>query len=150
MYFAIRDTGKIALKEIGGNIENSLETYNEMKIIKTKVNKETKVYILIFEEITNAKSLIMAHGGRYLEEKLIISDNVDSREYSLKGTLHTINIHGNKEEVEFKADRCRFVEFPLIEELIKLNSCEITQFISCIEIIKNNEGDYLEFTKINN
>ena len=81
MYFAIRDAGELTIKEINGGLSNKFETYNEIKIVKTKVNGEVKVYILMFNEVTNAKSLIMAHGGRYLEDKLVISDYVDDREY---------------------------------------------------------------------
>ena len=147
MYFAIKDAGTITIKEIDGELNNKFETHNEIKIIKTKVNGETKVYLLIFNEVTDAKSLIMAHGGRYLDDKLIISDDIDDRVYMLDGTMGTMNIDYKKEIVKFHADRCKFVEFPLIDELLKIRHDEITQFVSCLEIIKNDNGDYIEFNK---
>ena len=147
MYFAIRDAGKLTIKEINGGLSNKFETYNEIKIVKTKVNGEVKVYILMFNEVTNAKSLIMAHGGRYLEDKLVISDYVDDREYTLDGTITTMNIEGRKEIINLHIDRCRFVEFPLIDDLLTIRPDEVTQFVSCLEVIKNNNGDYIEFSK---
>ena len=118
-----------------------------MKIIKTKINNETTVYVLIFNEVTNAKSLIMAHGGEYLNDKLIISDNVDSREYSLKCEIEAFNIDGNRNKYRIKADKCRFVEFPLIEELLKIRCGEVTEFVSCLEILKDINGNYLEISR---
>lgn len=147
MYFAIRDAGKLTIKEINGGLSNKFETYNEIKIVKTKVNGEVKVYILMFNEVTNAKSLIMAHGGRYLEDKLVISDYVDDREYTLDGTITTMNIEGRKEIINLHIDRCRFVEFPLMDDLLTIRPDEVTQFVSCLEVIKNNNGDYIEFSK---
>lgn len=147
MYFAIRDAGELTIKEINGGLSNKFETYNEIKIVKTKVNGEVKVYILMFNEVTNAKSLIMAHGGRYLEDKLVISDYVDDREYTLDGTITTMNIEGRKEIINLHIDRCRFVEFPLIDDLLTIRPDEATQFVSCLEVIKNNNGDYIEFSK---
>ena len=147
MYFAIRDAGELTIKEINGGLSNKFETYNEIKIVKTKVNGEIKVYILIFNEFTNAKSLIMAHGGRYLEDKLVISDYVDDREYTLDGTITTMNIEGRKEIINLHIDRCRFVEFPLMDDLLTIRPDEVTQFVSCLEVIKNNNGDYIEFSK---
>lgn len=147
MYFAIRDAGELTIKEINGGLSNKFETYNEIKIVKTKVNGEVKVYILMFNEVTNAKSLIMAHGGRYLEDKLVISDYVDDREYTLDGTITTMNIEGRKEIINLHIDRCRFVEFPLIDDLLTIRPDEVTQFVSCLEVIKNNNGDYIEFSK---
>lgn len=147
MYFAIRDAGKLTIKEINGGLSNKFETYNEIKIVKTKLNGEVKVYILMFNEITNAKSLIMAHGGRYLEDKLVISDYVDDREYTLDGTITTMNIEGRKEIINLHIDRCRFVEFPLMDDLLTIRPDEVTQFVSCLEVIKNNNGDYIEFSK---
>ena len=99
MYFAIRDAGQLTIKEINGDLSNKFETYNEIKIVKTKVNGEVKVYILMFNEVTNAKSLIMAHGGKYKENKLTISDEVDNREYVLDGTITITNVEGRKETV---------------------------------------------------
>ena len=147
MYFAIRDAGELTIKEINGGLSNKFETYNEIKIVKTKVNGEVKVYILMFNEVTNAKSLIMAHGGRYLEDKLVISDYVDDREYTLDGTITTMNIEGRKEIINLHIDRCRFVEFPLMDDLLTIRPDEVTQFVSCLEVIKNNNGDYIEFSK---
>lgn len=147
MYFAIRDAGELTIKEINGGLSNKFETYNEIKIVKTKVNGEVKVYILMFNEVTNAKSLIMAHGGRYLEDKLVISDYVDDREYTLDGTITTMNIEGRKEIINLHIDRCRFVEFPLMDDLLTIRPDEATQFVSCLEVIKNNNGDYIEFSK---
>ena len=147
MYFAIRDAGKLTIKEINGGLSNKFETYNEIKIVKTKVNGEVKVYILMFNEVTNAKSLIMAHGGRYLADKLVISDYVDDREYTLDGTITTMNIEGRKEIINLHIDRCRFVEFPLMDDLLTIRPDEVTQFVSCLEVIKNNNGDYIEFSK---
>lgn len=147
MYFAIKDAGAMTIKEINGDLSNKFETHNEIKIVKTKVNGEVKVYILIFNEVTNAKSLIMAHGGRYLEDKLVISDYVDDREYTLDGTITTMNIEGRKEIINLHIDRCRFVEFPLIDDLLTIRPDEVTQFVSCLEVIKNNNGDYIEFSK---
>ena len=147
MYFAIRDAGKLTIKEINGGLSNKFETYNEIKIVKTKVNGEVKVYILMFNEVTNAKSLIMAHGGRYLEDKLVISDYVDDREYTLDGTITTMNIEGRKEIINLHIDRCRFVEFPLMDDLLTIRPDEVTQFVSCLEVIKNSNGDYIEFSK---
>ena len=147
MYFAIRDAGELTIKEINGDLSNKFETYNEIKIVKTKVNGEVKVYILMFNEVTNAKSLIMAHGGRYLEDKLVISDYVDDREYTLDGTITTMNIEGRKEIINLHIDRCRFVEFPLMDDLLTIRPDEVTQFVSCLEVIKNNNGDYIEFSK---
>ena len=147
MYFAIKDFGYINLKEINGDLSNKLETHNEIKIIKTKVNGETKVYVLLFNEVTNAKSLIMAHGGRYSEDKLIISDKIDNREYTLDGVIYTTDIKGDEGVVSLHADRCRFVEFPLIDELLKIRCDEITQFVSCLEVIKDENGNYIEFSK---
>ena len=147
MYFAIRDAGKLTIKEINGGLSNKFETYNEIKIVKTKVNGEVKVYILMFNEVTNAKSLIMAHGGRYLEDKLVISDYVDDREYTLDGTITTMNIEGRKEIINLHIDRCRFVEFPLMDDLLTIRPDKVTQFVSCLEVIKNNNGDYIEFSK---
>lgn len=147
MYFAIKDAGAMTIKEINGDLSNKFETHNEIKIVKTKVNGEVKVYILIFNELTNAKSLIMAHGGRYLEDKLVISDYVDDREYTLDGTITTMNIEGRKEIINLHIDRCRFVEFPLIDDLLTIRPDEVTQFVSCLEVIKNNNGDYIEFSK---
>lgn len=147
MYFAIRDAGELTIKEINGGLSNKFETYNEIKIVKTKVNGEVKVYILMFNEVTNAKSLIMAHGGRYLEDKLVISDYVDDREYTLDGTITTMNIEGRKEIINLHIDRCRFVELPLMDDLLTIRPDEVTQFVSCLEVIKNNNGDYIEFSK---
>ena len=147
MYFAIRDAGELTIKEINGGLSNKFETYNEIKIVKTKVNGEVKVYILMFNEVTNAKSLIMAHGGRYLEDKLVISDYVDDREYTLDGTITTMNIEGRKEIINLHIDRCSFVEFPLKDDLLTIRPDEVTQFVSCLEVIKNNNGDYIEFSK---
>ena len=147
MYFAIRDAGELTIKEINGGLSNKFETYNEIKIVKTKVNGEVKVYILMFNEVTNAKSLIMAHGGRYLEDKLVISDYVDDREYTLDGTITTMNIEGRKEIINLHIDRCRFVEFPLMDDLLTIRPDEVTQFVSCLEVIKNSNGDYIEFSK---
>ena len=42
MYFAIRDDGELTIKEINGDLSNKFETYNEIKIVKTKVNGEVK------------------------------------------------------------------------------------------------------------
>lgn len=147
MYFAIRDAGELTIKEINGGLSNKFETYNEIKIVKTKVNGEVKVYILMFNEVTNAKSLIMAHGGRYLEDKLVISDYVDDREYTLDGTITTMNIESRKEIINLHIDRCRFVELPLMDDLLTIRPDEVTQFVSCLEVIKNNNGDYIEFSK---
>ena len=147
MYFAIKDAGAMTIKEINGDLSNKFETHNEIKIVKTKVNGEVKVYILMFNEVTNAKSLIMAHGGRYLEDKLVISDYVDDREYTLDGTITTMNIEGRKEIINLHIDRCRFVEFPLMDDLLTIRPDEVTQFVSCLEVIKNNNGDYIEFSK---
>ena len=147
MYFAIKDAGTITIKEINGDLNNKLETHCEVKIVKTKVDKEVKIYILIFNEITNAKSLIMAHGGKYEENKLTISDEVDNREYVLDGTITTTNVEGREETVNIHADRVKFVEFPLIDELLKLRFDEVSLFVSCLEVIKNNNGTYLDFSK---
>lgn len=147
MYFAIKDSGTITLKEINGDLSNKLETHNEIKIVKTKVNGEVKVYLLMFSEVTNAKSLIMAHGGKYSENKLVISEDIDSREYTLDGVIKSMNIEGRKEDIKLHADKCKFVEFPLIDELLKIRNDEVSQFVSCLEIIKNNSGNYMEFNK---
>lgn len=147
MYFAIKDFGEINIKEINGDLENKFETFNEIKVIKTKIKDEIKVYILLFDEVTNAKSLVMAHGGKYLEDKLIISDSIDDREYALNGKLYRINHKGEEDVVNMVVEKCKFVEFPMIDELLKVNRSEITQFITCLEVIKNNEGNYIEFSK---
>ena len=148
MYFAIRDFGEVHIKEVNGSLENKFEAFNEIKIIKIKIEGEVKVYILLFDEVTNAKSLIMAHGGKYLEDKLTISDNVDDREYSLSGELYTMNAEGNEDVINIVAERCKFVEFPMIDELLKVNNSEITQFITCLEVMKNSEGNYIDLSSI--
>lgn len=146
MYYAIHNFGEIKIKEIDGDLENEFNTFNEMKLIKTRINGEVKVYILLFAEITDSKSLIMAHGGRYLKDKLVISDYVDDREYSLTGELYNMNTEGEKGIIDIKVDKCKFVEFPMIDELLKVNFKEFTEFITCLEVIKNNNGDYIELT----
>lgn len=144
MYFAIRDCGELKLKEIGGNLSNEFVTHNEFKIIKTKVDGEIKVYILIFNEITDAKSLIMSHGGKYQHNKLIISDEIDDREYTLEGEIIRRNVDGEDENIKMHVSRCKFVEFPLIDEILKVRHGEITQFITCLEIFKNEYGSYID------
>lgn len=144
MYFAIKDCGNLRLKEINGNLSNEFATYNEFKIIKTKVDGEVKVYILIFNEITDAKTLIMAHGGKYQRDKLSISDEVDDREYVLDGEIIRRNVDGEDEIIKMHVSRCKFVEFPLIDELLKVRYDEITQFVSCLEVFKNEYGSYID------
>lgn len=144
MYFAIKDCGRLKLKEINGNLSNEFVTHNEFKIIKTKVDGEIKVYILIFNEVTDAKSLIMAHGGKYQQNKLIISDEIDDREYSLYGEIIRKNLDGEDELIKMHVSRCKFVEFPLIDEILKVRCDEVTQFINYLEIFKNEHGSYID------
>lgn len=144
MYFAIKDCGNLRLKEINGDLSNEFATYNEFKIIKTKVDGEVKVYILIFNEITDAKTLIMAHGGKYQRNKLSISDEIDDREYVLDGEIIRRNVDGEDEIIKMHVPRCRFVEFPLIDEILKVRYDEITQFVSCLEVFKNEYGSYID------
>lgn len=147
MYFAIKDAGKIKVSEINGSIENEFTTYNEFKIIKTKLNGLVKVYLLMFNEVTDAKSLILSHGGMYDKNRLIISDSIDSREYKLDGVITKTNYDGTEDEIVMSAEKCKFVEFPLIDEILKVRYDEITQFVSCLEILPDNNGRYIEFYK---
>lgn len=151
MYFAIKDYGSLKIKEINGDLDNVFETHNEMKIIKTKINGEVKVYILLYNEVTNAKSMIMAHGGVYSEDELVITDSVDDREYQLEGEIITRNGFTYEDEVvDIKANKCKFVEFPLIDELLSIRGDEITQFITCLEVLKDNDDRFITFKKKNN